>query len=58
MMFMVDTLGTRAMDFFLFPSIDISTSVFPTDYFDRQAIYFQNHDQYNHPIRLQLIFAQ
>jgi len=29
---------------------DISTNEFPAEYFDRQAIYFKNHDKYNNPI--------
>ncbi|CAF1345645.1 unnamed protein product [Rotaria magnacalcarata] len=29
---------------------DISTNEFPADYFDRHAIYFKNHDKFNHPI--------
>ncbi len=31
--------------------IDISTNDFPADYFDRRALYYKNHDKFNHPIR-------
>ena len=32
-------------------SIDISPEEFPANYFDRNAIYFKNHDMNNNPLR-------
>ena len=32
-------------------SLDISTNEFPSNYFDRHAIYFKNHDTNNYPLR-------
>jgi hypothetical protein len=31
--------------------VDISTNEFPAEYFDRHAIFYKNHDRFNHPIR-------
>lgn len=41
----------NAVNIFCCILIDISTEEFPVNYFDRNGIYFKNHDINNHPIR-------
>ena len=49
-MFMVIFLLNPSALFFLV--LDVSTNEFPANYFERNAIYFKNHDMYNNPLRM------
>lgn len=49
-MFMVNSFRLCKNKSFL-SIVDISTNEFPSSYFDRRAIYFENHDKFNNRIR-------
>lgn len=49
-MFTVIFLVNPSALFFL--CLDVSTNEFPANYFERNAIYFKNHDMYNNPLSM------